>query len=93
MDTTDQFLLDFECSDDEEYVFIDAEGEEQPAGSERRRGGEGTAASSGDDAAPAGTGAALELETDPLRLAQRQKQIAFGKNTEAYRNYVQLVPK
>jgi hypothetical protein len=33
------------------------------------------------------------LETDAARLAQRQKQIAFGKNTQAYQNYVELVPK
>jgi hypothetical protein len=33
------------------------------------------------------------VETDPARLAQRQKQIAFGKNTQAYQNYVKAVPK
>ena len=33
------------------------------------------------------------VETDPVRLAQRQKQIAFGKNTQAYQNYVAAVPK
>ena len=32
-------------------------------------------------------------ETDAARLAQRAKQIAFGKNTPAYRNYIKLVPK
>lgn len=36
---------------------------------------------------------APELETDAARLAQRQKQIDLGKNTQAYRNYLKAVPK
>lgn len=34
-----------------------------------------------------------EKETDPHRLAQRQKQIDFGKNTLGYERYLKLVPK
>ncbi|EPZ31179.1 Histone RNA stem-loop-binding protein SLBP1/SLBP2 domain-containing protein [Rozella allomycis CSF55] len=34
-----------------------------------------------------------ERETDAHRLKQRQKQIDFGKNTKAYQNYVNLIPK
>jgi hypothetical protein len=40
----------------------------------------------------AGT-SALDTETDPHRLAQRQKQIDFGKNTIGYQRYRQMVPK
>ncbi|KAG2447867.1 hypothetical protein HYH02_007323 [Chlamydomonas schloesseri] len=33
------------------------------------------------------------LDLDPHRLAQRQKQIDFGKNTVGYQRYLQLVPR
>jgi hypothetical protein len=33
------------------------------------------------------------VETDPHKLAQRQKQIDFGKNTTGYQNYVARVPR
>ncbi len=36
---------------------------------------------------------APEKETDPHRLAQRQKQIDYGKNTLGYQNYIAAVPK
>lgn len=32
-------------------------------------------------------------EEDPRRLAQRQKQIEYGKNTAGYHTYVDIVPK
>ncbi|GBG00250.1 hypothetical protein Rsub_12894 [Raphidocelis subcapitata] len=32
-------------------------------------------------------------ETDPVRLAQREKQVMYGKNTQAYQNYVRMVPR
>ena len=34
-----------------------------------------------------------EKETDPNKLAQRQKQIDLGKNTVGYDRYVQDKPK
>eukprot|EP00123_Amoebidium_parasiticum_P006133 comp17173_c0_seq1/m.16035 comp17173_c0_seq1/g.16035 ORF comp17173_c0_seq1/g.16035 comp17173_c0_seq1/m.16035 type:complete len:335 (-) comp17173_c0_seq1:236-1240(-) len=34
-----------------------------------------------------------EVETDPRRLEQRQKQIDYGKNTLGYDNYVKAIPK
>lgn len=36
---------------------------------------------------------ASQWETDPHRLAQRQRQIDLGKNTVGYHNYVEQVPK
>ena len=32
-------------------------------------------------------------ETDPHRLEQRQKAIDKGKNTRAYANYLNVIPK
>lgn len=40
---------------------------------------------------PAPGGAAVE--TDAARLAQRQKQIDYGKNTLGYVNYLNAVPR
>lgn len=34
-----------------------------------------------------------QRETDPHRLAQRQKQLAMGKNTLGYQRYREAVPK
>lgn len=43
---------------------------------------------------PAQRGSAFfEPETDDKRLAQRQKQIDFGKNTQGYQRYVAEIPK
>lgn len=33
------------------------------------------------------------IETDPHRIAQRQKQIDYGKNTLGYQRYTEEVPK
>eukprot|EP00301_Raphidiophrys_heterophryoidea_P017526 c27593_g1_i1.p1 GENE.c27593_g1_i1~~c27593_g1_i1.p1 ORF type:complete len:215 (+),score=67.60 c27593_g1_i1:73-645(+) len=34
-----------------------------------------------------------EVETDPQKIAQREKQISFGKNTIGYDNYTKTIPK
>ena len=34
-----------------------------------------------------------EKETDPRRLSQRRKEIAYGKNTLGYERYLRMVPK
>lgn len=34
-----------------------------------------------------------EQEDDPRKIAQRMKQIEYGKNTLGYQNYIKLVPK
>ena len=33
------------------------------------------------------------IETDPVILNRRQKQIDFGKNTEDYKKYIENIPK
>jgi len=38
-------------------------------------------------------GKAAEEETDPHRIAQRQKQIDYGKNTLGYQRYTEEIPK
>ncbi|ODM96256.1 Histone RNA hairpin-binding protein [Orchesella cincta] len=35
----------------------------------------------------------FELETDPIVIARRMKQIEYGKNTPEYHNYIHAVPK
>jgi hypothetical protein len=35
----------------------------------------------------------VQAETDPHRLAQRQKQIDFGKRTSGYINYINAIPR
>lgn len=47
----------------------------------------------GNDAVRSDEASGDEIETDAVRLAQRQKQIAFGKNTQAYQNYIKVVPR
>jgi uncharacterized spore protein YtfJ len=84
MDTTDQFLLE----DDEEMVVVNRVELSGSGAAAVNGGGSGENDDSGE-----GGGEGGGVETDPARLAQRQKQIAFGKNTPAYRNYVKLVPK
>jgi Histone RNA hairpin-binding protein RNA-binding domain len=34
-----------------------------------------------------------ESETDPHRVAQRQKQVEYGKNSDGYKNFLAVVPK
>jgi histone RNA hairpin-binding protein len=34
-----------------------------------------------------------EVETDPVKLQWRQKQIDYGKNTLGYQLYIQAVPR
>ena len=38
-------------------------------------------------------GRATEEEKDPHRIAQRQKQIDYGKNTLGYQRYTEEVPR
>lgn len=35
----------------------------------------------------------VELETDPVILQRRQKQIDYGKNTIGYANFSHLIPQ
>lgn len=46
-----------------------------------------------EDAPIAPAGSSEERESDPHRLAQRQKQIDFGKNTLGYQRYLDEVPR
>ncbi|GAB4822709.1 hypothetical protein N2152v2_009755 [Parachlorella kessleri] len=46
-----------------------------------------------EDAHPEGRGKPAGRETDPHRIAQRQKQIDLGKNTLGYQRYRQQVPR
>jgi histone RNA hairpin-binding protein len=48
---------------------------------------------SGDFAVDEAPNAAALVEADPVRLAQRQKQIDYGKNTLGYVNYLKAVPR
>ena len=33
------------------------------------------------------------VESDPVRIASREKQVLFGKNTTGYDNYLAAIPK
>lgn len=77
MDTTQQFQL---VDEDDDYVIVDAPG---PSPAPGAAGGSGSGGAEAEDGA----------ENDASRLAQREKQVAFGKNTEAYKTYIKMVPK
>lgn len=79
MDTTQQFQL---VDEDDDYVIVDAPGPSPAPGAAGGSGSGGAEAEEEDGA-----------ENDASRLAQREKQVAFGKNTEAYKTYIKMVPK
>lgn len=84
MDTTDQFVL---VDEDDDYVLVDAPGAAHDGAA--RSGSAGAASDHDNGSGGGGDG----VETDPARLAQREKQVAYGKNTDAYRAYIKAVPK